>query len=168
MILLNSSLVYAVEFKGKFIQGHYIIGKTESNTEIIIDKKKVKVSSDGYFAFGIEKERKLDIIIIEGNRTIIKKIQKRKYNIQKIDGLPQKKVTPPEEFYARIKRENKLIGEARDIESDLQFFKEKFVIPVDDAIITGVYGSQRVLNGIPRWPHYGLDFAQKKAPQLRQ
>ena len=167
LILLNSSLVYAVEFKGKFIQGHYIIGKTESNTEIIIDKKKVKVSSDGYFAFGIEKERKLDIIIIEGNRTIIKKIQKRKYNIQKIDGLPQKKVTPPEEFYARIKRENKLIGEARDIESDLQFFKEKFVIPVDDAIITGVYGSQRVLNGIPRWPHYGLDFAQKKGTPVK-
>ena len=167
MILLNSSLVYAVEFKGKFIQGHYIIGKTESNTEIIIDKKKVKVSSDGYFAFGIEKERKLDIIIIEGNRTIIKKIQKRKYNIQKIDGLPQKKVTPPEEFYARIKRENKLIGEARDIESDLQFFKEKFVIPVDDAIITGVYGSQRVLNGIPKWPHYGLDFAQKKGTPVK-
>ena len=167
LILLNSSLVYAVEFKGKFIQGHYIIGKTESNTEIIIDKKKVKVSSDGYFAFGIEKERKLDIVIIEGNRTIIKKIQKRKYNIQKIDGLPQKKVTPPEEFYARIKRENKLIGEARDIESDLQFFKEKFVIPVDDAIITGVYGSQRVLNGIPRWPHYGLDFAQKKGTPVK-
>jgi len=167
LILLNSSLVYAVEFKGKFIQGHYIIGKTESNTEIIIDKKKVKVSSDGYFAFGIEKERKLDIIIIEGNRTIIKKIQKRKYNIQKIDGLPQKKVTPPEEFYARIKRENKLIGEARDIESDLQFFKEKFVIPVDDAIITGVYGSQRVLNGIPKWPHYGLDFAQKKGTPVK-
>ena len=167
LILLNSSLVYAVEFKGKFIQGHYIIGKTESNTEIIIDKKKVKVSSDGYFAFGIEKERKLDIVIIEGNRTIIKKIQKRKYNIQKIDGLPQKKVTPPEEFYARIKRENKLIGEARDIESDLQFFKEKFVIPVDDAIITGVYGSQRVLNGIPKWPHYGLDFAQKKGTPVK-
>ena len=167
LILLNSSLVYAVEFKGKFIQGHYIIGKTESNTEIIIDKKKVKVSSDGYFAFGIEKERKLDIIIIEGNRTIIKKIQKRKYNIQKIDGLPQKKVTPPEEFYARIKRENKLIGEARDIESDLQFFKEKFVIPVDDAIITGVYGSQRILNGIPKWPHYGLDFAQKKGTPVK-
>ena len=167
IIFFSSTQTYAIEFRGKFIQGHYIIGKTESNTEIIIDKKKVKVSSDGYFAFGIEKERKLDIVIIEGNRTIIKKIQKRKYNIQKIDGLPQKKVTPPEEFYARIKRENKLIGEARDIESDLQFFKEKFVIPVDDAIITGVYGSQRVLNGIPKWPHYGLDFAQKKGTPVK-
>ena len=157
----------AVEFRGKFIQGHFIIGKTDPGTKIIIDKKRIKVTKNGYFAFGIEKERKLDIVIVEGNKTIIKKIQKRKYNIQKIDGLPKKKVTPPEEFYARIKRENKLIGKAREINSDLSFFKDKFIIPVDDAIITGVYGSQRILNGIPKWPHYGLDFAQKKGTPIR-
>ena len=143
VVFFSSTLANALEFKGKFIQGHYIIGKTEPGTKIIIDKKKVKVSKEGYFAFGIEKDRKLDITITEGNKTTIKKIQKRNYNIQKIEGLPKKKVTPPEEFYARIKRENKLIGKAREIESDLQFFKEKFIIPVDDAIITGVYGSQR-------------------------
>ena len=118
-----STQSHAIEFKGKFIQGHYIIGKTEPGSEIIIDKREVKVSKDGFFAFGIEKNRKLDIVITENNKTIIKKIQKRKYNIQKIEGLPKKKVTPPEEFYARIKRENKLIAEAREIESDLQFFK---------------------------------------------
>ena len=157
----------AVEFRGKFIQGHFIIGKTNPNTNIIIDKKKIKVTKNGYFAFGIEKERKLDIVIVEGNKTIIKKIQKRKYNVQKIEGLPKKKVTPPEEFYARIKRENKLIGKAREIHSDLSFFKDKFIIPVDDAIITGVYGSQRILNGIPKWPHYGLDFAQKKGTAIK-
>ena len=157
----------ALEFKGKFIQGHFIIGKTDPSTKIIIDKKRIKVTKDGYFAFGIEKERKLDIIIVEGNKTIIKKIQKRKYNLQKIEGLPKKKVTPPEEFYARIKKENKLIGKAREINSDLSFFKDKFIIPVDDAIITGVYGSQRILNGIPKWPHYGLDFAKKKGTPIK-
>jgi len=157
----------AIEFKGKFIQGHFIIGKTNPGTKIIIDKKRLKVSKDGYFVFGIEKDRKLDVLIIEGNNTIIKKIQKRKYNVQKIEGLPKKKVTPPEEFYARIKRENKLIGKAREIHSDLLFFKDKFIIPVDDAIITGVYGSQRILNGIPKWPHYGLDFAQKKGTPIK-
>ena len=158
---------FALEFEGKFIQGHYIIGKTEPGTLILVDKKKVKVSKDGYFAFGIEKDRKFDIIITENNKNIIKKIQKRKYNIQKIEGLPKKKVTPPKEFYERIKRENKLIADAREIESDLQFFKEKYIIPVDDAIITGVYGSQRILNGIPKWPHYGLDFAQKKGTPIK-
>jgi len=159
---LFNTQIFSAEFNGKFIQGHFVIGKTEPGTKIIIDKKKIKVSEEGYFAFGIEKDRKLNITITEGNTKIVKKIQKRKYNIQKIDGLPQKKVTPPEELYARIKKENQLIGKAREINSDLLFFKEKFIIPVDDAIITGVYGSQRILNGIPKWPHYGLDFAQKK------
>ena len=163
--LFNQAI--AVEFKGKFIQGHFIIGKTKPNTKILIDKKKIKVSKDGYFAFGIGKDRKLDITISEGDKKIVKKIQKRKYNIQKIEGLPKKKVTPPEEFYARIKKENKLIGNAREIHSDLSFFKDKFIIPVDDAIITGVYGSQRILNGIPKWPHYGLDFAQKKGTPIK-
>jgi murein DD-endopeptidase MepM/ murein hydrolase activator NlpD len=163
--------VSAIEFKGKFIQGHFILGKTNPKAKIKIDKKLIKVSSDGYFAFGIEKDRKVDIIIIENlngqNKKIIKKIIKRKYNIQRIDGLSKKKVTPPEEVYERIKRENKLIGDAREINSNLPFFKEKFLIPVDDGIITGVYGSQRILNGIPKWPHYGLDFAQKKGAPVK-
>ena len=163
--LFNESI--AADFKGKFIQGHFIIGKTNPNTKILIDKKKIKVSKDGYFAFGIGKDRKLDIIISEGDKKIIKKIQKRKYNIQKIDGLPKKKVTPPEEFYARIKRENKLIGDAREVHSDLSFFKDKFIFPIENAVITGVYGSQRILNGIPKWPHYGLDFASKKGTPIK-
>jgi murein DD-endopeptidase MepM/ murein hydrolase activator NlpD len=167
ILLLICFKVNAIEFNGKFIQGHFIIGKTNPNTKILIDKKKVKVTTDGYFVFGIGKDRKFDIIITEGDNKFIKKVQKRKYNIQKIDGLAKKKVTPPEEFYARIKRENKLIGDAREIHSDLTFFKDKFIVPVDDAIITGVYGSQRILNGIPKWPHYGLDFAQKKGTPIK-
>jgi len=159
--------VFAIEFNGKFIQGHFIIGKTNPNSQILIDKRKVKVSEDGYFAFGIGKDRKLDVVITENSNKIIKKVQKRKYKIQKIDGLAKKKVTPPEEFYARIKKENKLIVDAREIHSDLSFFKDKFILPVEDAIITGVYGSQRILNGIPKWPHYGLDFAQKKGTPIK-
>ena len=163
----SSTQTHAIEFKGKFIQGHFIIGKTDPETKILIDKKKVKVSKNGYFAFGIEKERKLDITITVGNKNIVKKVLKRKYKIQRIEGLPGKKVTPPEEFYARIRKEGKIIADSRAIDSDLSFFKDKFIIPVDDAIITGVYGSQRILNGIPKWPHYGLDFAQKKGTPVK-
>ncbi len=157
----------AIEFNGKFIQGHFILGKTNPGANILIDKKKIKVSKDGYFAFGIEKDRKFDMIINENGKKIIKQVQKRKYNIQRIEGLPKKKVTPPEEFYTRIKRENLLIAKAREVDSNLSFFKDIFIIPVDDAIITGVYGSQRILNGIPKWPHYGLDFAQKKGAPVK-
>ena len=171
LIFLINFKVLAVEFDGKFIQGHFIIGKTEPNSKIKIDKKQVKVSKDGYFAFGIGRDRKYDLVInVENNgikKKIIKKVQKRKYNIQRIDGLEEKKVTPPEEVYERIKNENKLIAKARAVDSDLDFFKDKFMIPVDDAIITGVYGSQRILNGKPKWPHYGLDFAANEGTKIK-
>ncbi len=163
--------VLAVEFNGKFIQGHFIIGKTEPNSKVKIDKKKIKVSKEGYFAFGLDRDRKYDVVITiekDGNKKVItKKVQKRKYKIQRIDGLDEKKVTPPEEVYERIKKENILIAKARNLNSDLDFFKDKFIVPVDNAIITGVYGSQRILNGKPRWPHYGIDFAQKEGAPIK-
>ena len=60
-----------------------------------------------------------------------------------------------------------MIAIARAVDTDLDFFKDKFMIPVDNAIITGVYGSQRILNGKPKWPHYGLDFAQKEGTGIK-
>ena len=171
IIFLFSFKISAVELDGKFVQGHFIIGKTDPNSKIKIDKKQVKVSKDGYFAFGLSRDRKYDVVItVEKNankKKIIKKVQKRKYNIQRIDGLEEKKVNPPEEVYERIKKENKLIAKARNIDSDLDYFKDGLIIPVEDAIITGVYGSQRILNGKPKWPHYGIDFAQKKGTPIK-
>ena len=158
---------FAATFEGKFIQGSFILGKTEPGASVLIDKKKVKVTSEGFFAFGLGRDRKNDVVITINEEKIVKKVFKRKYNIQKIDGLDKKKVTPPEEVYERIKRENKLIAKARAKNSDLTFFTKKFIIPVENAIITGVYGSQRILNGKPKWPHYGLDFAAKEGTNIK-
>ena len=158
---------FAVTFNGKFIQGSFILGKADPGSEVFIDKKKVRVTSEGFFAFGLSRDRKNDIVITVNKKKIVKKVLKRKYNIQKIDGLEKKKVTPPKEVYERIKRENKWIGEARAINSNLVFFKNKFAIPVENAIITGVYGSQRILNGEPKWPHYGLDFAAEEGTKIK-
>ena len=158
---------FAVTFNGKFIQGSFIIGKTEPGSTVFIDKEKVKVTSDGFFVFGLGRDRKNDVVITINKKKIVKKVFKKKYNIQRIDGLEEKKVTPPEEVYERIKRENKWIGEARAINSDLTFFVKKFIIPVENAVITGVYGSQRILNGKPKWPHYGLDFAAEEGTKIK-
>jgi len=161
----------AIELKGSFMQGSFVLGKTEPNSNITIDKKVIKVSKDGYFAFGIGRDRKNNVIIKvkkDGKIEIIeKKILKKKYRIQKINGLPQKQVTPPKEVYERIKNDNILIGKARSINSDLDFFKNKFIKPINNAIITGVYGSQRILNGKPRRPHYGLDYAAKEGTPIK-
>ena len=170
IIFLIPAHSYAIEFKGKFLQGHFIVGITNPSAKIIIDKKEVKVSKDGFFAFGIDRDRKFDLTITkiqDGKKEkIVKKVLKRKYNIQRIDGLEESKVTPPESVYKRIKEENNKIGKARAINSDLPFFKNQFIMPVK-GIISGVYGSQRILNGKPKWPHYGIDIAAKKGTMIK-
>ncbi len=169
-LILFIEIGYTLEFYGNFIQGHFIVGKTEPNSKVIIDKKKIKVSKDGYFVFGLDRDRKYDVtikLINSGiNKDIVKKVLKRNYKIQRIDGLDEKKVTPPKDVYERIKKENNEIGKARAINSNLDFFKDKFIMPVK-GIISGVYGSQRILNGKPRWPHYGIDIAANKGTKIK-
>ena len=170
IIFLIPTPSIAIEFKGKFLQGHFIVGVTNPSARIIVDKKEVKVSKDGFFVFGIDRDRKFDLTITKiqngKKEKIVKKVLKRKYNIQRIDGLEESRVTPPESVYKRIKEENNKIGKARAINSDLPFFKNQFIMPVK-GIISGVYGSQRILNGKPKWPHYGIDIAAKKGTIIK-
>jgi murein DD-endopeptidase MepM/ murein hydrolase activator NlpD len=162
ILVFNYQYLSAVEFLGKFEQGSFILGKTNPSSKVKIDNKKIRVSKEGFFAFGLDRDRKNNVLIKIKNKKetklIEKKVFKRKYKIQRIDGLPPKQVTPPPEVFDRIKRDNKLIGKARAINSKMVFFKDKFIYPIDKYIITGVYGSQRILNGKPRRPHYGIDF----------
>ena len=162
IFFFNYQCLNAVEFLGKFEQGAFILGKTNPKSKVKIDNRQVRVSKDGYFAFGLDRDRKKNVIIMikesGKKRTIEKQVLKRKYKIQRIDGLPSKQVTPPPEVYDRIKKDNLLIGKARSINTAYDFFKDKFIYPIDKYIITGVYGSQRILNGKPRRPHYGIDF----------
>ena len=162
LIFFQINFLYAIEFVGKFEQGSFILGKTKPGSEVQIDNRNVRVTDDGYFAFGLDRDRKNDVVIKirkKGNlQTIQKKVLKRDYKVQRIDGLPSKQVIPPPEVYERIKKDNKLIGKARSIDTPYEFFKNKFINPIDKYVVTGVYGSQRILNGKPRRPHYGVDF----------
>ena len=162
---------FATDFFGDFQQGSFILGKTNPGSKVSIDKREVRVTKDGYFAFGLDRDRKNNILIkiIKDNDTevIEKKVLKREYKIQRIDGLPSKQVTPPPEVYDRIKKDNILIGKARAIDSPLIFFKDKFIYPIEKYIITGVYGSQRILNGKPRRPHYGVDFHAPEGTEVK-
>ena len=72
--LLITTSSFAVTFQGKFIQGSFILGQTEPGSEVFIDKKKVKVTSDGYFAFGLGRDRKNDVVIIINKKKYVKKV----------------------------------------------------------------------------------------------
>jgi len=169
-LIFITNQVSALELKGTFEQGSLIIGKTKPSNEIYVDQKKLKVSKEGYFVFGISRDRKKNIIISisEDNKAsqVIKSVKSRKFKVQKIDGLPKRKVSPNDEDMKRIRKEGKLIAKAKNVNSDLSFFFKDFIRPVD-GITTGVFGSQRVLNGKPRRPHYGIDIAAAKGTKIK-
>lgn len=171
IVFFTSNSLQALELKGEFYQGNLILGKTDSKSKVFVDKKMIKVSDKGFFVFGLGKNRKNDVTIeiikTRSKKKITKKIYKKKYKIQKIDGLPSTQVTPPKEVYERIKNDNKLITKARSVDSNLSYFSNEFKMPLTNSIITGVYGSQRVLNGIPKSPHYGLDFAASEGTNIK-
>ena len=132
LFVLKFHYAGAVEFLGKFEQGAFILGKTNPKSKVKIDNRNIRVTEDGYFAFGLDRDRKNNVLITikEDGKTkkIEKKILKREYKIQRIDGLPSKQVTPPPEVYERIKKDNVLIGKARSINTAYDFFKNDFIL----------------------------------------
>ena len=151
--------------KGNFIQGGLVIGKTNLNSIIISKNKKIRQTPDGFFVigFGRDHPENASLSLEINNKLITKsfKIKQRIYKIQKINGLEKKMVTPPKSFYERIIRENKTIKEVRNLDSNLDFVFQKFNWPTQ-GVISGVFGSQRILNGKTKRPHYGIDIAAKK------
>ena len=101
------------------------MGKTDPENKIFLDEKPLKISQAGNFVFGISRERsddlKIEIKGISSSKILIKKVSKRKFRIQRIDGLPKRKVTPNEEDMKRIRKEGKLIVKAKNINSNFEF-----------------------------------------------
>ena len=88
-------------------------------------------------------------------------VEPRKYRMQRINGLPKNMISPPKKVLERIIIENKKIKKVRMRDSNFSFWKLGFVWPAKGRI-SGVYGSQRILNGRPKQPHYGIDIAAPK------
>jgi murein DD-endopeptidase MepM/ murein hydrolase activator NlpD len=165
IFLLFSSLVWAtpVELEGNFIQGGLVFGKTEPGAKVTHDGEKVPVSADGHFVIGFARkapaQSRLVVTLPDGNtETRQMEIAQREYKIQRIDGLPKRKVTPRKEDQIRIKADRTAVKKARARRGERIDYLQGFSWPVQGRI-SGVYGSQRVLNGKPKWPHYGVDIA---------
>ena len=149
--------------KGPMTQGGLVVGRTEPGTVVIFDGRKIRVSPEGVFVIGFSRDApptaKLELHHPDGAmHTRILQVKKRKYRIQRIDGLPPKMVTPPKEVLARIRRENAMIGRARNRDTPVPYFMKGWIWPAKGRV-SGVYGSQRILNGKPRRPHFGVDVA---------
>jgi hypothetical protein len=152
-----------VELTGALIEGGVVFGKTEPGANVTLDGRSVRVAKDGRFVFGFGRDAPttatLEVHYSDGTVTHMPlQIATRQYEIQKVEGLPQNLVTPSPEEEARIAREQAEVTQARTLDLDEPLFESKFIWPALGPI-SGVYGSQRILNGTPRAPHYGVDVA---------
>jgi murein DD-endopeptidase MepM/ murein hydrolase activator NlpD len=91
-------------------------------------------------------------------KTLTLTVAPREYEIERVDGLPPSTVTPDPAALERIRRETEMVAAARARRDQRTDYAEGFTWPAGGRI-SGVYGSQRILNGEPRRPHYGLDIA---------
>ena len=162
---LSSQEQVNVVLNGKFTQGALLRGQAPAGSKVTLNGETVQTNKDGKFVVGFEREAPLQQTLVvkldngqKWQRDIT--LEKREYNIQRIDGLEQKMVSPPAEVTARIKQDNINVANARSGNTDLDALFTRFEWPAK-GVISGVYGSQRILNGVPKWPHYGLDIANE-------
>ena len=162
---LSSQEQVNVALNGKFTQGALLRGQAPAGAKVTLNGETVQTNKDGKFVVGFEREAPLQQMLVvkldngqKWQRDIT--LEKREYNIQRIDGLEQKMVSPPAEVTARIKQDNINVANARSGNTDLDALFTRFEWPAK-GVISGVYGSQRILNGVPKWPHYGLDIANE-------
>lgn len=152
----------ALVFRGAWQQGGMVVGRVAPIAKVALAGRRVEVGREGYFVLGLGRDAPavavLTITDPLGQRTLKFEVAQRQYEVQRIDGVPQRTVTPPPEVLNRIQHEQALVDRARARISVRQDFLEGFARPLEGPI-TGVYGSARIYNGVPKNPHYGLDIA---------
>lgn len=151
-----------LEIKGEWQQGAVIIGRVAKDTQVEFKQRKLQLTPEGEFVIGLGRDAPATATITTINKGNIEKhnfaVKQRTYEIQRVEGVPQATVEPNPEQETRIKREAALVAAARTADLPLNFFTQRFQWPLVGPI-SGVYGSQRVYNGIPKTPHFGLDIA---------
>jgi murein DD-endopeptidase MepM/ murein hydrolase activator NlpD len=154
-----------IELQGALVQGGLVWGRVAPGSRVTVDGSPLDVLPDGTTVAGFGRDAAASAeLVVEGDTPCRQtlQVQSREYNIQRVEGVPQDTVTPPPERLERIRRERQLVGSAKarylarpDLLQDaLGGFAWPAIGP-----ISGVYGSQRIYNGTPRSPHYGVDVA---------
>ena len=161
----------ALDLEGPFTQGGLIVGRAEPGARVKLDGREVRVATDGRFLIGFGRDHgpraSLTVTAPDGRATRhALAIVKRRYDLQRIEGLAPKLVTPDPETLRRIENDRALIRAARAIELPELLLGPRFAWPATGPI-SGVFGSQRILNGEPRSPHLGLDIAAPEGTPVR-
>lgn len=162
-LILGTNVQASEVWFGKLEQGGIVQGKALGYSEIKVGERSFTVDKNGDFLLAFEREtpQKLSISLVKDNGSIepkILQVKPVKWDVQKIKGIPQKKVTPPAEDMAAIEDERKQVRDAVSIFTDNSYWKNGFMQPTKGRI-SGKFGGQREMNGRKMNPHNGTDIA---------
>ena len=153
----------AVQLRGEIRQGAIVRGHAPGALAASFDGQPLMLTANGDFviAFGRDDNEHhiLTVSLADGsnwNREL--KAASRQYDIERVDGVPQNTVTPPASVSKRIRREAAQVAQARKRRDQRGDWLSDFIWPAQGRL-SGFYGSQRVLNGVPKRPHFGVDVA---------
>ena len=182
LIIAASSLLFAVTghaaeingaklLRGAAIEGGLIIARATTGTIVTVDDEIIPTTPDGLFIVGFHRDSDQPVAITitqpDGTSQLtVLTPEQRDYDIQRIDGLQQNMVTPPDSVFARIKSDQAAVAAARQKAATSGDFWQGIDWPVTGGI-SGVFGSQRILNGKPRQPHYGIDIAAPRGTPVQ-
>jgi murein DD-endopeptidase MepM/ murein hydrolase activator NlpD len=163
LLLAPAAAALEIALHGTLQQGALLYGYAEPGTVVSLDGEPVPVLPDGRYLIGLDRDAPAQLTLSvtapgSATQSLPLEIASRSYNVQHIDGLPPEQVTPPPELLERIQRERESLAAARAALRLVDDGARGFVWPAEGRL-TGVYGSQRILNGEPRQPHYGVDVA---------
>jgi murein DD-endopeptidase MepM/ murein hydrolase activator NlpD len=166
LVLGMSGIACASDYQ----QGELVIGQVEPGTQVWLDGVPLKLSDAGLYAFGLGRNAALGMTLATSfNNTRTETpllIKQRRYLEQKIDGLPSKKVTPKTaKSTSQIRLDNQQIGKVRQSHRQTHWLGQQWILPVEGRI-SGVFGSRRILNGVPKNPHNGVDIAAAKGTNI--
>lgn len=154
----------SLECAGAFTQGGVVVCRTEIGAKVLVDHvERGNADAEGWFVAGFDRDAQPTALIevsgAGGTAQEIYAIAPRQFSIQRVDGLPPETVTPTDPaVLARIARDTEIKNKARDSRAVLQGYQDAFVWPTSGRM-SGAWGNQRVLNGVPKTPHYGIDIA---------
>ncbi len=161
----------ALFLPGEAVQGALLRGQAPPGSRVLYAGRELRVSADGWFVFGLGRDADVETALelqlpgAEPRRYRLE-VAPRSWRTQHVEGVPPRTVSPPAEALPRIAREREAIVRARARDSGMSFFREAFTWPVEGPI-SGVFGSQRTYNGVPRRPHYGVDIAVPTGTPVR-
>ncbi len=169
-LLLLTLPVRAAQLCGKALQGEILVGYAPGAAEIIFNNITTPVDQDGLFllALGRDEAAKPQISIRNKDdaRDYSFEVGAAAWDIQNIKGIPPRKVTPSDADLRDIEFEQKVVHAAQQTQSAVPYWKQGFIMPVQGRT-SGHFGGQRIMNGVKKNPHAGMDIAAKAGTPVK-